>query len=72
MRAVLDTSVVLGVLDGELSDLEAEITSGRLIPYMSAVSLAEVKYVLCKRMGNEAARRVVELLVKSRALKVVD
>ena len=72
MRAVLDAGVVLGILDGELAHLEGEIASGRLIPYVSAVNLAEVEYVLCRRMGLEAARRVVELIAKSRVFKVVD
>ena len=72
MRAVLDAGVVLGILDGELAHLEGEIASGRLIPYVSAVNLAEVEYVLCRRIGAEAARRVVELIAKSRVFKIVD
>ncbi|MEM4422791.1 PIN domain-containing protein [Pyrobaculum sp.] len=64
--------VVLGILDGELADVEREIVSGRLIPYISAVNLAEVEYVLRRRAGAEAASRAVDLLTKSRVFKVVD
>lgn len=60
---------VLGILDGELADVEREIVSGRLIPYISAVNPAEVEYVLRRRRG---ASRVMDLLTKSRVFKVVD
>lgn len=72
MRVVFDAGVILGILDGELGRLAEEVASGRLAPYITAINMAEVHYVLCRRLGPQTARSVVEGLLNSRVVKLVE
>ncbi|AEA12002.1 hypothetical protein TUZN_0507 [Thermoproteus uzoniensis 768-20] len=68
MRLAVDTSVVLATLEGTTDALLEYAKRGWRL-YITEYNLTEVMYVLCRRLGAEAARRAVERLLNSRTLR---
>jgi predicted nucleic acid-binding protein len=64
-RVVLDSGVVLSFLEGKHRQYYEKILKGEVKPYVNAVNLAEVYYVLCRKVGTEKAEKIVRMIIKS-------
>ncbi|MGC9105910.1 MAG: type II toxin-antitoxin system VapC family toxin [Thermoprotei archaeon] len=71
-RLVLDAGVILGFLEGKFYEAYEGLLNGDVEAYVSSITLAEVKYVLCRKLGEKRANEVFEKLVNSGLFHVVD
>ncbi len=69
---VLDTGVLLDVLDGKNENLYNKIVHNSVDAYISRMSLTELSYVVYRKIGVESGRRVVDDLLASNLLKIVS
>ncbi len=70
----LDSSVLIEMLDAsELgSKIDNAIVVGTVVPHTSLVNIAEVGYILCRRIGHDLAKRSIEALLSSGYLSVEE
>ena len=70
-RAVLDAGVIISFLEGELRDFYEKVVNEEVEAYVSVVNLAEVYYVLCRKLGKEKAKEITGKLLRSGYFRVV-
>ena len=68
---VLDTGVLLDALDGNNEVVYDKIVQNSVDAYISRISLTELSYVVCRKIGGESGRRVVNELLASNLVKIV-
>ncbi len=71
-RMVLDTGVLMDILDGNNESLYNKIIHNSVDTYISRISLTELTYVVCRKIGGESGRRVINNLLASNLVKVVS
>ncbi|BCU71268.1 type II toxin-antitoxin system VapC family toxin [Stygiolobus caldivivus] len=64
-KVVLDTGVILSFLEGEFREYYDKILNQEVTAYVSVVNLAEVYYVLCRRLGRKKAEKIFKGLINS-------
>ncbi len=69
---VLDTGVLMDILDGNNESLYNKIIHNSVDTYISRISLTELTYVVCRKIGGESGRRVINNLLASNLVKVVS
>lgn len=68
---VLDSGILLSFVEGKYPEIFSKIKNREIKPILSALSLAETYYVICRTLGVERAQRVVNNLVNSGLFKIV-
>ena len=71
-RVVLDTGVLLDVLDGTNEGMYDKIVQRSVDAYFSRISLTELTYVVCRKIGGEIGRKVINDLLASNLVKVIS
>ncbi|MCI4464730.1 MAG: PIN domain-containing protein [Thermoproteus sp.] len=71
MRLAVDTGALLATLDGT-SDALVKLAERGAQLVMTPVNMAEVYYVLCRRLGEAEAAAIVKDLVESDVVHVVS
>ena len=69
---VFDAGVLIELLSQTPSGawVRDRLLEGRLIAYTTELAIAEIKYVLCRRIGWDAATRAIDLLLASRYITI--
>jgi predicted nucleic acid-binding protein len=70
-KIVLDSGVILSFLEGEFRDYYEKILNEEIIPYINTVNLAEVYYVLCRKIGKEKAEEIIKSIIKSGYYEII-
>lgn len=69
---VLDTGVLLDVLDGKNEIMYNKIVQNSVEAYISRMSLTELTYIVCRKIGGESGRRVISDLLASNLVRILS
>lgn len=69
---VLDTGVLLDVLDGNNEIMYDKLVQNSVEAYISRISLTELTYVVCRKIGGESGRSVINDLLASNLVKILS
>jgi predicted nucleic acid-binding protein len=64
-KLVLDSGIILSFLEGKFREYYDEILRGEIEPYINVVNLTEVYYVLCRKLGEDKAKRIVKTIARA-------
>ncbi|XDF43711.1 type II toxin-antitoxin system VapC family toxin [Saccharolobus solfataricus] len=70
-KVVLDTGVILSFLEGEFREYYNKVLNQEVTAYVSLVNLAEVYYVLCRKLGRMKAEKIIKDVIKSGYYEIV-
>lgn len=62
---VLDTGVMVEILEDKQKTLFNHIISGLMRAYITSLSLTELQYVMCRKLGSSEAGNVMEEFISS-------
>jgi len=73
-RKALDGGVLIALAVGEAaaSELKDEILKGETLAFCSELALAELEYILCRRLGWNVAEAKSRSLVESKVVGIIE
>ncbi len=69
---VFDTGILLSLIAGKYKEIFDKIENDEIKPIINKVSLIETYYVLCRKIGEEKAKEVIDHLIDSHYFNVVE
>ncbi|MHB8360598.1 MAG: PIN domain-containing protein [Thermoplasmataceae archaeon] len=71
-EVVLDTGILVEILEGKLKSLLDDILNQKKIAYVSRITITECSYVICRKFGTKESELIVNEFMDSNIVTVID
>lgn len=72
LTIVLDTGILIDLLEGKREALFNDIVNGLKLAYVTRISLTELHYILCRKLGKYEASEILRNLMESNFVMPID